>query len=295
MLKRYVIIFLLTLLAFSQAANCQVGFFGVAGIPAPVLNSPDFNSVFGGNDGSSLKTDRCGQVRELEFIALPGTVFKILRELKRGTTSIYQVETDEYKASSGIRLYVDSRFLELHKNAPPPRKHSLPAREQVLETLAESVGSSYVWGGNVPGGVPELPHYFYSDVNRLGRNESLLAGLDCSGLLYNATAGSTPRNSSQLISFGKPVKIKGMNAERIAELLEPLDLIAWKGHVIIVLDRETVIESRLECGKSGNGGVVTTSLQKRLAEVMSTRKPVDDWMGGGKQRNSFVIRRWYSR
>jgi hypothetical protein len=282
------------MLAFTQAANCQAGFFGVARIHAPVLNSPDFSSVFGNNNGSSLKTDRCGQVRELEFVALPGTVFKILRELRRGTTNIYQIETEEYKAPSGIRLYVDSRFLELHNNAPPQRKHSLPAREQILATLIESVGSPYVWGGNVPGGVPELTHYFYPDFIRLGRKESLLAGLDCSGLLYNATDGSTPRNTSQLISYGKPVKIKGNNAEGIARLLEPLDLIVWKGHVIIVLDRETVIESRLECGKSGNGGVATTSLLRRLAEVMRTRKPVDDWPGGGKQQNSFVIRRWYS-
>jgi hypothetical protein len=293
MLKRYLIIILLTLLAFTDAANCQVGFFGVARIPVPVLNSPDFSSVFGGNNGSSMKTDRCGQVRELEFIALSGTVFKILGELKRGTASVYQVETEEYKAPSGIRLYVDSRFLELHNNAPSQRKQSLPAHEQILATLMESIGSPYVWGGNVPSGVPELTHYFYPDFIRLGRKESLLAGLDCSGLLYHATDGSTPRNTSQLISYGKPVKIKGNNAEGIARLLEPLDLIVWKGHVIIVLDRETVIESRLECGKSGNGGVVTTPLWLRLREILRTRKAADSWPTTGKQRDVFVIRRWF--
>lgn len=286
---------LLIVLTFTQAANCQAGFFGVARIPVPVLNSPDFNSVFGRKEGSSLKTDRCGQVRELEFIALPGTPFKILGELKIGNSAVYQVETEEYLAPPGIRLYVDSRFLDLQNNAPPPRKRTLPEREQVTTTLAKSVGRPYVWGGNLPDGVPELLKYFYRNISSSDRESLTLAGLDCSGLLYHATAGWTPRNTSQLISFGEPVAIEGKREEEIARLLEPLDLILWNGHLIIVLGRGSVIESRLECGKPGNGGVVTTPLRQRLQEIMRIRKPFDDWPGRGKQRNAFVIRRWYRR
>ena len=286
---------LLIVLTFAQAADCRAGFFGVARIPVPVLNSPGFNSVFGGKDGSSLKTDRCGQVRELEYIALPGTVFIIVQELKSERSAIYQVETEDYPAPTGIRLYVDSRFLEFYVNAPPPRKRTLPRRELVLASLAKSVGNPYVWGGNVPDGVPELLKYFYLNISGSDRERLILAGLDCSGLLYYATAGWTPRNTSQLISFGQPIEIKGKNAVEIARLLEPLDLIVWNGHLLIVLDRDTVIESRLECGKPGNGGVVTTPLLQRLQEIMRTRKPVNNWPGGGKQREAFVIRRWYRR
>lgn len=283
----------LPLLVFILATNCRAELIGVARIPSPVLNSPEFNSIFGGKDGSSLKTDRCGQVRELEYVALPETVFKILRDMKRSKGTIYQVETDEYLAPAGIRLYVDSRFIDLQNSEPQLRKRFLPPREQVLATLQKSVGTPYVWGGNVRAGVPELLQYFYRNISSSGSERLTLAGLDCSGLLYYATDGWTPRNTSQLISFGQPVNIKGKNAEEIVRLLEPLDLIVWNGHLLIVLDRLTIIESRLECGKPGNGGVVTSSLQKRLSDIMRTRRPLDDWPTAGKSNGFFVVRRWY--
>ena len=42
--------------------------YGVARSAAPVLNTSAFRSVFGGPDGRTVKTDRCGQVRELELL-----------------------------------------------------------------------------------------------------------------------------------------------------------------------------------------------------------------------------------
>ncbi|MDD5286799.1 MAG: peptidoglycan endopeptidase [Desulfuromonadaceae bacterium] len=294
-MHKIIFVILLTLPVLTLASYCQAGLFGVARISTPVLNSPNIRSIFGGKDGSSMKTDRCGQIRELEYIALPGTVFKILRNLKPGRAAIYQVETEEYPVPAGIRLYVDSRFIELQSNAPPPRKRFLPPREHVLATLLKSVGSPYVWGGNVQGGVPELMQYFYRKSSSLGREGLTLKGVDCSGLLYDATAGWTPRNTSKLISFGKPVAVKGKNAEEIVRLLEPLDLIAWNGHLLIVLDKLTTIESRLECGKPGNGGVVTAQLLQRLQVIMRRRKPVDEWPDDGKQQNVFVVRRWYNK
>jgi hypothetical protein len=151
-----------------------------------------------------------------------------------------------------------------------------------------------VWGGNVQNGISELVGLYYGgSVPDTARNHLTLAGLDCSGLLYQATGGATPRNTSRLVFFGNPVAVAGKTLEEIAGSLEPLDLIVWSGHVIIVLDRETAIESRLECGKKGTGGVVTTALRKRLKEVMKTRRPVDDWPKSGNVRNVFVVRRWF--
>ena len=117
--------------------------------------------------------------------------------------------------------------------------------------------------------------------------------MDCSGLLYQATGGWTPRNTSQLVSYGTGVVVEGKDAREIAESLKPLDLIVWGGHVIIVLDRNTAIESRLRCGRPANGGVVTTPLQQRLSEIMRTRRPVDAWPARGKQEGIFVVRRWF--
>jgi hypothetical protein len=268
--------------------------YGVARSPAPVLNTASFSSVFGGIDGKTLKTDSCGQVRELEFIALPGAVFSIRGESSDGDATVFRVETADYPMPVGTKLYVDSRFIELREDKPVPRARKLPPATEIVSALKAFIGSPYVWGGNLQGGVPELMKMFYSNgVPVAARSQLTLAGLDCSGLLYQASGGWTPRNTSQLVSYGRPVQVAGKTADAIARLLEPLDLIVWNGHVLIVLDRATVIESRLECGKPGNGGVRTTALLKRLAEIMRTRRPVDTWPAAGKQRDVFVVRRWF--
>lgn len=290
---RICLFILLIMVVFVRISYGQPDSFGVARMGTPVLNSVGFGGVFGGKDRRTLKSDRCGQVRELEYIALPGTVFRILEEQKRATATIYRVETDEYRASPGIRLYVDSRFLELRRAAPEPRRRLLPAREQVVAALKNALGSAYVWGGNLQGGVPELAEWFYGNIGQSERARLTLAGLDCSGLLYQASGGWTPRNTSELVGYGRAVEIAGRKSEEIRSLLEPLDLIVWNGHVVIVLDQETAIESRLECGKPGRGGVVVTPLAQRLREIMRIRRPVDVWPANGKPKDVFVIRRWY--
>jgi hypothetical protein len=285
---------LLVICACCFSVLADAASYGVARSPAPVLNTAAFSSVFGGTDGKTLKTDRCGQVRELEFIALPGTVFDILGESRDGAETVFRVETDDYPVPVGARLYVDSRFIELRKDKPVPRARRLPPATEIVSALKAFIGSPYVWGGNLQGGVPELIKMFYGNgVPVAAWSQLTLAGLDCSGLLYQASGGWTPRNTAQLVSYGRPVQVAGKPAEAIAGLLEPLDLIVWSGHVIIVLDRETAIESRLECGKRGNGGVMTRALSKRLAEIMRTRRPVDTWPAAGKQRDVFVVRRWF--
>lgn len=290
---KLLILSLLVLLGSSPFTSAGAAEYAVAYTPAPVLNSPDFKAVFGGTDGQHLKFDRCGQLRELEYIALPGSVFTILRKQRSGTTEIYQVETDEYAAPPNVRLYVDGRFLKLATAAPSPRKRSLPQQEEIVATLRGAVGSPYVWGGNIPEGVPEPAAWFGHGLRGGKASEHILAGLDCSGLLYYATGGWTPRNTSQLIKYGQVVATEGKRSAEIAAQLQPLDLVVWNGHVIIVLDRQTAIESRLECGKSVNGGVVTTPLPQRIAEIMSSRHPTNAWTGALKRRDIFIVRRWY--
>lgn len=246
----WVIAILVVVINLLVSAPCQAAGYGVARVPAPVLNVPEMKTVFGGRDGKSLKTDSCGQVRELEFIALPGTPFRILAEVRRGETIIYRVETEEYPVPVGTSLYVDSRFIEPHQTPPSPRPRQLPSRETIISTMTAAVGTPYVWGGNVRQGVPELlQNYYRGKVSDQERKHLTLAGLDCSGLLYEATGGWTPRNTSELVTWGSGVSVAGKGAAQIAARLEPLDLILWNGHVIIVLDRETAIESKLECEK----------------------------------------------
>lgn len=278
---------------FAWFLPCEASEFAVARSFTPVLNTADLKAVFGGTGGQNLKTDRCGQVRELEYIALPGAVFTILKKLRVGAIDILQVETDEYPTPLNKRLYVDSRFLELEHTLPAMRRRLLPTRDEVVAALRAAVGSSYTWGGNVQNGVPGLLDLFYTGINSNDTKRLTLAGLDCSGLLYHATGGCTPRNSSQLLSFGQAVEIAGKPISEIVALLQPLDLIVWNGHVVIVIDQQTAIESRLQCGKPGNGGVVMSALPQRIIEITRTRRPANSWPNDKKTREIFVVRRWY--
>ncbi len=285
---------MLAVLFCCRATAVEAAGYGVARCATPVLATPDFPAVFGGRDGTPLKVDHCGQVRELEFIALKGTVFRILAGVRGSPATVYQVETDDYPVPAGRALYVDSRFIEPAATEPPPRPRKLPPAAEVIAGLKRAIGNPYVWGGNLSGGVPELADMFYRGARPEEPKRPLLGGGDCSGLLYQATNGWTPRNTSSLVAVGQGVPVAGKTVGELARLLQPLDLIVWDGHVIIVLDRETTIESRLACGKPGNGGVVTTPLAKRLEQIMATRRPVDVWPGGRKQRGMFVVRRWYA-
>ena len=268
--------------------------YATARISTPVMNTPDLKAVFGGASGRDLKVDRCGQVRELEYIALPGTLFTILKKQSSGRAEVYQVATDEYSAPPAVRLYVDGRFLTRGLPAPTPRRRSLPPVEEIVSSLRSTAGSSYVWGGNVLNGVPELTTWFYTGIRDDNKGVRALAGLDCSGLLYFATGGWTPRNTSLLITYGRGIAVAGKKSAEITALLQPLDLVVWNGHVIIVLDRQTAIESRLVCGTPGNGGVMLTPLSQRITEIMRTRRPANIWPGEGKSREIFVVRRWYA-
>ncbi len=290
MIRKAVLVIIFGYAGFGAAEAVE---YGVVVTPAPVLNSPDFASVFGGQSGHELKTDRCGQTRELEYIALPGTAVTILKELKSGTVDICQIETEDYSAAPNVRLYMECRFLVMKNSMPEQRRPLLPTRAEVVSTLRAASGRPYVWGSNAPTGIPELAVWFTGGISDNERERLTLAGLDCSGLLYHATGGWTPRNTSQLVSYGHAVVIAGNSPVEIAAKLQPLDLIVWNGHVVIVLDQLTTIESRLECGAPGNGGVVTTPLSQRLAAIMRTRHPVNVWPVGKKGSDIFVVRRWY--
>lgn len=265
-------------------------------LPTPVLNTADFAGVFGGQAGGSLRQDACHQVRELEFIALPGTPFRIEETIRQGPQIIYRISTPDYPYPTQRGYFVDSRFVKASKTPPPARPRTLPTREQVIERLLAAQGSPYVWGSNLQDGIPQLLTW-YPPARTLPsrqRQQWQLRGLDCSGLLYTATNGFTPRNTSALLHYGRAVPIQGLDAAEIRQKVEALDLIVWAGHVMIILDRERLIESRLDChGKLG--GVRVRPLLEALHELLQKRRPLDEYAEGTSGRQpGFVIRRWHA-
>jgi hypothetical protein len=281
--------FLLFLVLLPTAAYAgSLPRYAVAVTPTPVLNRPDFNLVFAGRNGTYPLLDACGKDRALEFVAIPGTVFRIDQELQENGSTRYKVTTADYPYRSLTGYYIDSRFVRLEEKPVPERLRQLPVKEAIISALLAADGARYVWGGNIRTGIPLLAEFF---THRSGTGDWLaeLRGVDCSGLLYEATSGYTPRNTSSLINYGKPVAIAGLSRAQIAAKLLPLDLIVWDGHVLIVLDRQRLIESRLECDGKG-GGVRVRGVTEALQQIMKGRAPVDDYHKGGKK---FVVRRWY--
>ena len=220
----------------------------IAKKPAPLLNTPDFKQEFG---SASLPLDSQGLLRPLEMIALPGTVFKMIIKINRYT---FEVTTGDYPHGP---VYIDSRFTTSSLEKLPERKKSLPPRETILSRLRNSLGLPYVWGGNWGRGISEIRSLYSPTIPAKLEPIWTLSGLDCSGLLYEATDGYTPRNTSELLTFGELIPS--------IDALKELDMIVWSGHVMILLSSTILIESLY--GK----GVILTPLKKRLIELQSTK------------------------
>lgn len=283
-----ILLALLLLLITSAGTNAAEARLAQALMDTPVLNRADFRSVFGGKDGKTLQTDRCGQPRAVEYIAPKGTLFRIEAELPINGSVIYRVTTNDYPCPADSGCFIDARSVKLYRLPPAERPKTLPSRHGILTALEKRVGTRYIWGGNVAAGVKELAGW-YPPSGSVDSGLWQLAGLDCSGLLYEATGGFTPRNTAELAAYGRGIKIAGKSAREIGAALLPLDLIVWPGHVMIVLDHGRVIESRLVCGKPDEG-VRIRQLPDVLQDLMRTKKGVDT---PAKTAREFGIRRWH--
>mgnify|MGYP003538286839 FL=1 len=258
--------------------------FLVASSPVPLFNTFKFPNYFQGK-GKSIPLDNQGLMRCLETILLPGMLFALREKLSK---NIYKIETPNYP---GEKLYSHEKFLI--KSSSKKQPINLLSVDTICETLLGLIKKKektpYLWGGNWPEGVAKMlelyPPADFSSLSEKMQNIWQLKGVDCSGLLYYATNGYTPRNTSDLVNYKDSVKIKNLTKEAIISLLEPLDLITWKGHVIIVIDKENCIESTPE------NGVHLSNLFQRIEGVLEKRKPVNK----NPSDDSFVIRRGDSK
>ncbi|MBN2442290.1 MAG: hypothetical protein JXJ04_13130 [Spirochaetales bacterium] len=269
----------------------------VAKYPTPVFYTSDFNSIFGGSDGVSLKFDEYGEIDELEFIAFPGTLFTIEDVIYNDQTCIYKVTTQDYPYPSEKGYFIDSRFVTLSNLKEDERIKALPPEKQILTNLKNAEGAIYTWGGNYCRGIPELMQLYppKAEIDQALWEQWILCGVDCSGLLYEATNGYIPRNTSSLVSYGLPVLIEGLTAAQIAEKLLPLDIIVWRGHMMVVIDNGNIIESNYDyepATEGFQGGVRIFPILEKLDMLLRERIPVDNY-DKEVEGKKFVIRRWY--
>ncbi len=245
----------------------------------PILNTDNFRSIFGHKDKNTLKTDEKGHIRALEFVALKDMVFKI--EKKTIFPYIYKISSTFYKSEN---LYIDSRFTIPISSSVDINPDYILNPKKIIKSLISHLGEKYIWGGNFSKGIHDILK-FYPPSNKINKDlldKWILKGVDCSGILFEATNGFTPRNTKDLLNFKEPVFIENLSIKQILEKVKPLDIIVFKGHVLIILDANYSIESR------ENFGVIKTPIIKRLEEIHKTKKPKNLYQNS----KDFVIRRW---
>lgn len=248
--------------------------------PAPILNTPNFSYVFGGESGNQIPLNSRGHPFYYEFVALKGMVFEIVNQC---SSFIFHVKHAKYPNQN---LFVDSRFF---CTATHESNTTLPDKEVVLKKMANRLGTPYVWGGNWCEGIPEMLQ-LYPPQKPIDQKTEILwtwKGLDCSGLLYEATEGASPRNTSELVYFGKSLNVSHLCIDSLIDLLQPLDMIVYPGHVLFVYDSHTTIESKSPYG------VIYRNLKERLQELLRDRKLVDEWTLSLNPESHFLIRRIY--
>jgi len=249
--------------------------------PAPVLNTSDFAFAFGGATGKEIPLDAKGHPYCFEFAALEGTLFRVRSEIPQPGFSIYEAEAPFYPHAP---LFIDSRFAE---KASRPVSRGMPPAEEILKGMETLTGTQYVWGGNWSRGIPETLRYYPPQQTLDSKTEAYwtLKGVDCSGLLYETTGGLTPRNTSQLIRFGKPLKTSSLKIGELLQQLRPLDLILYPGHVLFVLNPTTSIESKYPFG------VIQRNLRERIDELLEERSLVDECTDDLDANRHFMVRR----
>ncbi len=281
-------------------AKPKIDIYAIAKGPTPVLYSPDFQWVFWWTWWVNLKFDDYWEIDELEFIALSWTVFKVSDAYKTSWSGIIlKVETKDYPYSTEKWYYIDYRFVKLTTKKPVEREKILPSKTNIIKKLLTASWSIYTWWWNYNYWIPELLKYYPPswEINEEIKNQWMLKWVDCTGLLYEATNWYTPRNSSDIVKYGTWLEITGKKrAEDILDLLKPLDIIAWSGHIIIVLNKKYTIESRLDYDTEKDWfqwWVRIRNLKEVLDEVLLKRIWVnnyDDQVPEWKKK--FIIRRW---
>lgn len=266
--------------------------YGVSIVPTPVFLTSDIWSYF----DTTLKKNKFWLVEPLEFVAPVGTVFDIISDRKDSLwNTVYQVSPDvrRYKSKN---LFIDARFVQRQSSKPASRIIILPSKLQIIKNMSALVWTPYIWWWSRWYAIPQmLTRYPVGDISRADRAYRQLAWVDCGGLLHTATQGYTPKSTKQLISYGNPVSIAWRTRDQIIDMIKPLDIIVWPGHVIIIASQTYTIESTIDANlkKPGNQwGVVVRKLSTVLDEILISRKkiPVDNiW----DSKNSFVIRRRY--
>lgn len=138
---------------------------------------------------------------------------RVHRILSHSGVTLLDVTTAEYPYDSETdRHYIDARMVRViqSETAIAERQIKLPSRYTIQNRMRKQLGTPYIWGGNTPIGAPKMLELYPSanNIDALTQAKWTMSGFDCSGLLFWATNGYTPRNTSKLITYGTGINIE---------------------------------------------------------------------------------------
>ncbi len=241
--------------------------------PTPLLSTHEWDAVFGGEDGKTLKYDRFGEVDELVFIAPKGTPLTLQRQIRKTTrkgtdTLYYKVSSDLYTGTTP--LWVDGRFLDI-RESKAVFKPAQPTPAAMLLSLRSYEGLPFTWHGSHADGIPELLDFYPPEETLSDRMKGdwTFKGFDSAGLLFAASEATSPAEMIGYESFGDSVYMdlsrlkipegedpKVLKANTLMKFLRPLDVIRFNDRFWVVLDKNQVIQTRY---RSKFGGQVEIS------------------------------------
>ncbi len=200
----------------------------------PIFNTPNFKALL--SDGGGV--DGTNHLRILETFLFPKREIILIEEIGE----VVSIQTKDYPWDA--QLFTKATFLE--KGVEKPFS-AIPPIPLIINRLRNFPKIPYLLGGTIP---KSTYMGLLLEGNEFKDRHKVLFGIDCSGLLYYVTEGNLPRNTSDLLKVGMEVQ----------ELI-PLDLILFKGHVLIYLGEGEVIESREK------DGVVISCWEERKKEI----------------------------
>ena len=276
--------------------------YAVTKLPTPVYilawDDVDINWIMGWKNTTWVHFDDYNTIDELDVVLLPWTSVTLLKEIKTWWNLYYQIRTREFDAWlwSEENLYIDSRFVENIDYKAWERKSILPSKEEIIQNLYAALWTQYVWWWNWYQWISEIDDFYETPVDvelsELEHEYKILQWTDCSGLLWQATDWYTPRNTRGLLTFWSGVAISWNTIDEIVNKVEPLDLIVWAWHVIVILDKEHAIESLRK--ENFEWGAEVVDLHERLEDIFTKRYPVDEYNESFLlEKEKFVVRRWY--
>ena len=271
-------------------------------LPTPLyrLNKKnvDINFIMWGEWTTGILFDSANTIDQLGVVIPKWSPVTLIDKVQTWSYTYYEVRTREFDWWYGEdeAFYLDARFIEKKDKKPNEVINPLPDISTIYKNLLSAVDSHYIWWGSYYQGIPEINEFYPTpETVKLTKDEQeykLLKWVDCSWLLWQATNGYTPRNTSWLLTFWESVNITWNTINQIINKVEPLDLIVRKWHVIIILSNEYAIESIWK--ENFEWGVEIVKLKERLEDIFTRRQPVNEWNESTlPNKEKFVIRRRY--